>query len=164
MDESERAQKVHELLFAAETAEMADRLRYQVQFADSALKSLMLMNGGAIVGLFTFIGNTAGKHAAITLKGAPLWWAFGSFVLGMVLAMLSNIGAFLSQDFFANATGREREETLIRLRGDNRVWKPPTVFMRAGIAAQFGGIAAAILSLCVFAFGCWCALSAVIAR
>ncbi|PZU13798.1 MAG: hypothetical protein DI606_04320 [Sphingobium sp.] len=82
-------------------ADAADRVRFQASFAEKMLNALMVANGGAIVGLFTFIGNLAGKKdAPIHVNAAPLWIAFACFVIGLALTLGAHILAFLSQQMF----------------------------------------------------------------
>src|SRR3546814_9846485 len=46
---------------AAARAEAAERVRNQMTLAEKSLSALMVANGGALIGMFTFIGNIAVK-------------------------------------------------------------------------------------------------------
>jgi hypothetical protein len=76
--------------------EASQRLQFQHDFAQSALKSGVLVNGGAIVALFTFLG-----HNDQTVTG-HLWWSFVCLVAGLAFALLAYAGAFLSQGYLMN--------------------------------------------------------------
>lgn len=83
-------------------AESAQRLQFQHDFAQSALKTLVLVNGGAIISLFTFIGNERA-----TLSQYWLWWSFAAFAVALFLSMLAYFGAFFSQAHYMNAVHQQ---------------------------------------------------------
>jgi hypothetical protein len=69
-----------------------DRLRFQQEFSVSGFKTLILINGGAVIGLLTYAGNLADKAVATHLQ-----WAFGGYTLGLVLAVLAYLPAYYGQ-------------------------------------------------------------------
>lgn len=75
------------------------RLQAQIDFSQTAFKGLTLTNGGAIIALFTFIGNSSAKFDA-----QRIWWAFTMFVAGLVLNLLATVFAYSSQGFFMNTS------------------------------------------------------------
>lgn len=82
-------------------ADAAERVRFQASFAEKLLNALMIANGGAIIGLFTFLGNLIGKQGSpIHVSVVPIWAAFVCFVLGLALTLAAHIMAFLSQQMF----------------------------------------------------------------
>lgn len=91
-------QEYHRLSYEAATAEAAERIRFSVEFAQRGLQSLTLANGGALIALFTFVGNSG----AIKLNVNALWWAFALFALGLASNLVAFIGAHLSQDEYYN--------------------------------------------------------------
>ena len=54
------------------------------------IASLVLLNGGALWGLFSYLGTIGMKADGIGPYTAPIW----SFIIGIVLAMLSGLGAW----------------------------------------------------------------------
>lgn len=56
------------------------------------IASLVLINGGALWGLFSFIGVAGLKADGIGLYTGPIW----SFIIGIVLAMLSGLSAWFN--------------------------------------------------------------------
>ncbi|WP_375282866.1 hypothetical protein [Sphingobium yanoikuyae] len=92
----------------AARAEIGDRLRNQMSFAEKAMAALMVANGGALVGLFTFIGNVVGKSdAKLRFDTTLLWAAFACFALGVALVLTTHLFAFLSQVNFYNQAAHE---------------------------------------------------------
>lgn len=96
LSEAERAEIEFDLGVARE--DVGERVRNQMHFADKGLAAMVLANGGALVALFTFIGNTVGKADAPLHFTTPLLWcAFAAFALGITLSLAAHIFAFSSQ-------------------------------------------------------------------
>lgn len=137
------------LNYEAMTADAMKRIEYQVAFAENALKGLMLVNGGAIVALFTFIGNT-GSLAPDTNK---LWWAFGSFAGGLVFTLIAYFGACLSQGYFYQTSQAEAwnfQSRMVEGRwGTNDHIGP----FNRGLRAEAAGTVSAALALLAFLAG-----------
>lgn len=72
MDDQERRRAIARHDYEDFKAETAERLKLQAEMAHAALKGLTLANGGAIVALFTFLGNSRSA-----VDRGDLWWAFG---------------------------------------------------------------------------------------
>jgi hypothetical protein len=94
----------------AEVAESMERLRFSVEIAKTGLQSLTVVNGGALIALFTLIGT--GRLAFALL---PLWLAFASFVLGVAASQTAFIYAFISQDKFYHVAARRALNHAARL-------------------------------------------------
>lgn len=84
--------------YEAQTTEAHARIQYQIDYAKTLLNGLMLGNGGAILALLTFIGNTGSKVQPAVMHGA-----FGLYAAGLASVFIAYIGAFFSQFFFYNA-------------------------------------------------------------
>lgn len=138
-------------------SEMMERLRFQVAFAQKALASLVLVNGGAIIGMFTLIGTIAG-HADthLALNSGRLWQAFAMFIASLVLALAAHLGAFLSQGFYYVVAAMEMDGI------DPAKPDPRLNQYRRGEVAEWLAISAAVLSLILFALGSCLALGAVL--
>jgi hypothetical protein len=98
--------------YAAAINELAARLGYQIDFAQSALKSLLFVNGGAILALLTMIGN-----ASATFDSRAIWWSFFWYSSGLVVVLLAYFGAFISQFFFMDVTTKEAWNAQLRRDG-----------------------------------------------
>lgn len=151
---------------AASRTEMIERLKFQVAFADGALKSLMLANGGALIALFTFIGNLAGKTSApITFNMGLLWLSFTAFALGLAGTLVASLCAFMSQGHYYEVAMREasffqtRSET-----GTTPDLDPRLAPLARGRWWEIGGILSAVLTMTLFVIGAGLALGAVIPR
>ena len=70
------------------------KLRHEaaVSYAQSALKTLVVVNGGAIIALLTFIGNQGGQF-----DPRGIFWSFVWFGFGLSLAIMAYFPAYLSQ-------------------------------------------------------------------
>jgi len=150
----------------AARAEATERLKFQNGIADAAMKALMLANGGAMVALFTFIGNLMAKasNGKIPFDTQGLWVAFACFVGGLVAALLCHICAFLSQDRFFNQAMREawrQQEAAIR-KQPTEISALELRLFRQGMVIYLAGILLSVVSLVAFAVGCGFALSGVL--
>lgn len=72
-------------------SESDDRLKYAQDFAHAALRGLMIVNGGAIVALFTFIGETAAEF-----DRTLIWRAFFAFAMGLAFTLAATIAGYFS--------------------------------------------------------------------
>lgn len=70
----------------------SDRLRFQQEFSVAGFKSLILINGGAVIALLTYAGNARDE-----IEAASLQWAFGGYVVGLIAAMLAYLTAYAGQ-------------------------------------------------------------------
>lgn len=138
--------------------EVFERLKIQASMADAGLRSLMLVNAGAIVGLFTFIGNAKGR---LHIVANTLWLAFGFFVGGMVLTLIANIAAFLAQGFYYKATQEQAWNDQAIIFGRERT-SPLNALHRWGETWEIVGIGGAVIALACFVIGAALALRSVL--
>lgn len=142
--------------YEAQNAEAAERLKFSISLAQSGLQALTLINGGALVALFTLVGSATGLKFDLS----SLWWAFSMFATGLVLNVLAFLGAHLSQDRYyemAQCLAWDAQDALTGLTSS----RDPMQSHRLGLLAQRCAIIAAILSLAAFITGSGFALSAV---
>jgi hypothetical protein len=108
--------------------------RAVIDFANSAIKLLVLVNGGAIIAILTFLGNLVVKRdfdsAAIGASG----FAITYFVVGLAAAVAAAAAAYLSQVCF----------TELSMEKSKKSWGN---FFRAA------GLTAALVSLVCFSVG-----------
>lgn len=149
---------------AASTADAADRVKVQAAIASDAMKALLLANGGAMIALFTFVCNVVSKAPGVRFYFHDLRWAFGLFVAGFVLALITHVFAFLSQDRFFQQAMAEVERMTKAIVEDERVedQSKEIRFFAQGRAGYAAGLGGAVLSVVFFAVGCGFALSAVL--
>lgn len=147
--------------YDAQTAEAAERLKFAIGIVDNGTRSLMLINGGALIALFTFIGNARKVQVGLTLSPQLLWFAFVAFSVGLVLTMLAMLGAFLSQNAFYAAA-----QAIAWNAQDEMAGRPARQDterdVRAGQHAQYAAVGAAVLSIVAFVGGCAFALAGVL--
>ncbi len=82
-----------------------ENLKGAIALADGVIKSLILVNGAAAVGLLTFMGNT---HVI----SSGLRAAMGMFAWGVFAAILCAIFAYLAQRTVAIGSGAKIEMAL----------------------------------------------------
>lgn len=168
MTDEEKAaavRKVAEQDYAAARAEAADRIKNQMSIADATMKALLLANGGAMVALFTFVGNLIAKSTTKPLFDAPaLWTAFACFVAGLVAALLTHAFAFLSQERFYHQSMHEvwRNQTMLLTGEGIDLSEPELRAVRFGQIAYCVAFVLAIASMVSFALGCASALRGVL--
>lgn len=146
-------------------ADASDRVKNQMSIADATMKALLLANGGAMVALFTFVGNLVAKSSKVVpFDPTRLWAGFACFVVGLVAALLVHAFAFLSQDRFYNQSMIEawRQQTSMLTQVRSTPGEKELGMYRQGMA--FYGIAffIALISIALFAVGCGFALSGVL--
>lgn len=145
-------------------ADAMERVKAQLALADAAIKSLILANGGAMVALFTFIGSMTAKPGAMSFGAGNIWYAFASFVGGLVMALLCYICAFVSQDRFYNQSMREvwRHQDGLDVGVVTQPSPTERRLNRAGMTAYAFGLLFALASTVAFAAGSGFALGGVL--
>lgn len=130
----------------------AKRHGYQHEFSLAGFKTLVLINGGAIISLLTYVGHNANNHVADGMSRA-----FILYVAGLVLAVLAYLVAYASQGSFLNATGQKAYKLLGVDSADKTTAEQYTTRGRLAIAA---GVILCILSLAAFVWGSCAAMRA----
>ena len=141
--------------YEAAQAEAAQRIGYQVGYSEQALKTLALVNGGAIIGLFTFIGN----NGSLPIDVSWLWWAFASFVAGLAFTMIGYLGAFMSQGKYYQAAQAEAWNELDRAASGLAWGRDHDAVTAIGFRWELAGVAAGMLALLAFVTGAGMALA-----
>lgn len=151
--------------YQVQLADAADRVRIQATLADRALQSIMLANGGALVALFTFVGNVGQKGGGgIAFDPAGLKAAFLCFAIGLFLGLLTHLAAFISQDRFYQASMSEafRNQRIMSTGQQDTDQVAMIRFMNHGIFVYIAGLGLFVVGVGLFIAGSWFALSAVI--
>ena len=141
--------------YEAHGQETSERLKYQSEFAHAALRTLILVNGGAIISLFTFAG-----HARETLQEESIWWAFASFSAGLIFTMTAYIAAYFSQALFMNAA-YARQLNAQRILAGLVPNFDPTGYHNRGTKVLIAGITSSLLGLSGFVAGAAFALNGI---
>ena len=68
------------------------------QYGRWLLSSLVVIHGGALFGLFTFLGEIANKPAALAQYQYTIWW----FVIGLILALFAGLMAWVNWSMHTN--------------------------------------------------------------
>lgn len=148
-------------------ADAEQRVRFQASFAEKMLNALMIANGGAIVGLFTFIGNLVGKKGSpIAFSVTPLWVAFACFVIGLSVTLAAHFSAFLSQQMFyyqAIAEAERFERGLVANEPDEDRDREIEHNQR-GNRHYLTGLGLAFAGIVLFVVGCGSALFGLLPR
>lgn len=156
MDDESRRREIARLDYEFFKGEISERLKFQVEFAHAVLRGLTLTNGGAIVALFTFIGNSGADF-----DRQLIWWAFGLFSLGLVLTLVSSTGAFFSQSFYMKSTVSQLWNAQVDMLGGKGEFDYKTEY-RKGEWSEAIGIAAGLLAIGLFIVGAGFALAGVL--
>jgi hypothetical protein len=153
--------------YAVAKADAAERVKNQMSIADATMKALLLANGGAMVALFTFVGNLVAKSSRVVpFDPTRLWAGFACFVGGLIAALLVHALAFLSQDRFYNQSMVEawRQQTSMLTQVRSTPGEKELAIYRQGMAFYRTGFFVALISIAMFAVGCGYALSGVLAN
>ncbi|UZW54065.1 hypothetical protein NUH86_11015 [Sphingobium sp. JS3065] len=145
--------------------EVVERLRNQMLFAEKALAALLLANGGALIGLFTFIGNVVGKaDAPLKFSTGHLWGGFACFSLGVALVLITHLFAFFSQLAFYNQAANEmwRHQRTLSNGALDRDQTEEAKFHARGNRSMKVGILTLSASLICFVLGAGLSLAGVL--
>jgi hypothetical protein len=80
-----------------------------MRFAELAVRSLLILNGGAALGLLTFASNQS-KNGAPPINYADAVWLFG---IGAALSVLTAGFAYVAQYFFTHESDDWKEKVAI---------------------------------------------------
>ncbi|MEV4934609.1 hypothetical protein [Sphingobium sp. LSP13-1-1.1] len=109
-DRKQRQREIWEAGRSSALTDAADRIRFQASLAEKFLNAMLIAHGGAIIGLFTFVGNVSSKgDGPLVLGIRSIWAAFACFVLGLALTLAAYLLAFLSQHHFYRQSLHEAE-------------------------------------------------------
>lgn len=138
-------------------AEAVQRLQFQHDFAQSSLKAGVVVNGGAIVALFTFLGHDKAVLAPDVMRAT-----FGWFVAALVASLTAYLATYFSQAFYMQVAEfqavRSRgamagmDETPANESGERRYRKLGNVALGIAIIASLGALVG-------FVIGSWCAIA-----
>lgn len=138
-------------------ADAKARLQYTHEYTLAGLKTLILINGGAIIGLLTYAGNAAAAAKAAAM-GNQLGASFAGYVLGLALAVLAYLAAYFSQSEFMHYSTLEAGRVLGVSLETKRTAKS---YEKVGNWAVRLAVALAMFSLISFGVGSRYALTAV---
>lgn len=161
MTPDEQKREIARLDYEILKADAAERLKYQVEFGQSIFRGLLLINGGAIIALFTFIANIVGKPGMAIAVGR-LWWAFSFFTAGLIFTILATIAAFYSQLFFAHTGMREAWSKQAEMVGAEKSGFDSQTPFAQGQLALIGVITSVFIALAAFIVGAGFALHGVL--
>ncbi len=154
--DEEVSRQIAKLDYEAYLDESNERLRYQTEFAQSALKNLNLVNGGAIIALFTFLGNDG-----VAFDKSAIWWSFFLFSIALFLSLFAYFGAYFSQSYFMQVTGNQMWNAQRRMHGYEETYKFDRE-MKLGNFALYLAIGLTIASLLLFVAGAFFALQSIL--
>lgn len=149
---------------AAARADAAERVRQQHSLSEKGLGSLLIANGGALIGLFTFVGNAVGKEAAISFDLTLIWASFWAFSAGVALTLSAYLLAFLSQDrfYFQSMHEAERWQRSLAAGVADQDVDAERRANSLGMKFYNGGIVCAAIAIFAFMIGCGLALAGVL--
>ena len=79
--------------------DVSNRTRWQHEFSLAGIRTLVLMNGGAIVALLTYIGRDGSQLSTDRLQAS-----FIAYVVGLVATTIAYLLAYYSQGTALNST------------------------------------------------------------
>jgi sterol desaturase/sphingolipid hydroxylase (fatty acid hydroxylase superfamily) len=138
-----------------------DRSRAVVDFALLGLRGLTIVNGGALIGLITFLGH----YEDVPRTHTGLWWAFGLFVVGLSFSFLAILFSYLAQTYFNWQEMTEAERLALQAVGanDQREYEEARKEFRNGDVSRSIAITCSVISLGCFFVGAFSALKALAA-
>lgn len=131
------------------------RLNFQNEMAHSVLKNLLLINGGSVVSLLTFVGNTESY-----VDKSDIHKSFLFFIIASLMCILSYACAFFAGEKFHDATIDHLINSQWALRG-LPPQENPQEEERTGKFWYRIVLLLVLLSLISFAFGAYFGLEAI---
>ena len=136
-----------------------DRSRFVIDFALLGLRSLVLVNGGAIVAMLTYLG-----HYQVVSLHTSLWVGFTLLLLGLGVALVTNALAYISQQHFTLHEHHSADQLYFNA-SESHDQEAESRGLSArhfaiGKRFQYPAIVAAFVSFGFFALGCVFTLSA----
>ena len=142
----------------AKITHASERLKFQQQCALATIKSLTIVNGGAILSLLTFIGNNNAHYDVPALRQA-----FEGFGLGLVLALASYIAAYHSESWYMHSDTSDSWNYQDDMRQmPRRHHADANKERRRGWLLQIAAIGLVTGSLPMFIYGCFRALTGIL--
>ena len=138
--------------YEAQSAEALARIDYQVDYSKALLNALTVGNGGAILAILTFIGNTGAKVAPATMKGA-----FIGYGVGLACVFAGYAAGFFTQFYFYRAAQEQAWNAQAAALAAQPEYDPMPSMHRGNIALGLA-IALAMASLVAFV---WASLLAI---
>jgi hypothetical protein len=133
MNDQARSELERERLKARDQREL-ELLRATNTFEHAAIRPLVLLNGGAIVAVLTFVGHIMGEETAYRyLDRQAIKFAFILWALGLVAAYAATTLGYFSQHGFLNEAQATRRSIEADLRDDTE-----TRDKASSSAGQFG--------------------------
>jgi hypothetical protein len=91
-------------------------IELRVGLARSAIRAALLLNGGAIVALLLFLASLISTPpGALAVNLVPLKWAFAIFGLGVFIASMTFVNAYVAQGAIASGRSSAFGNTMRRL-------------------------------------------------
>jgi hypothetical protein len=149
MSDLDTQQREWKIRFFQEDA--TDRLRFQQEFSISGFKTLILVNGGAVIGLLTYLGNLHDERTAAGLR-----LAFAGYVVGLACAVLAYLPAYYGQGqvmlhsasevFVAMGIEEENAETQRKRVRQSNFWIGAAVVL--SLLSLLGFVGGSIAAMC----------------
>ncbi|MGE0532112.1 MAG: hypothetical protein AB7G40_14475 [Hyphomonadaceae bacterium] len=135
-----------------------ERGKFVIDFAMLGLRSLTLVNGGAIVGILTFLGHN--EHMAVR---PALWAGFSSLIAGLALSLIAIVCAYVAQHLFSFQDHHGADKIFFIARGDAAFAatseRGEDKYEKFGTWAQMLAVGTAVASFGCFAYGALKALA-----
>lgn len=125
----------------------AEHLKVMIGFAQSAIKSVLFINGGSVMMFVAFLGNNLGyllENDFSIVVYQSLWNALVAFGVGAFFASLSYAISYLAQGFYTDEFGK------IAFQGGNEQKR-----FSAGDVLRLTAIITCILAYAAMLVGMW---------
>jgi hypothetical protein len=132
--------------------------RAVIEFALLGLRGLTIINGGALIGLVTFLGH----YEEYPVAAGWLMWAYVFFVIGLCASFAAILCSYLSQTYFSwfELANSERDAQEIAGIDSTEKRKKASEDHKLGMIARGWAIFSAVASIVMFAAGAFTALIA----
>jgi hypothetical protein len=154
LHEMERQAAINRIWTEAHLKGADDRSKHVVEIAVVALRSVLLVNGAAIIALLTFLGTGRGSIDPVMMRVA-----FQDFGIGLVLSLLAMSVAYVAQQMFSTSE-YEKANAVYKAVIQNEPERSSGGKYAAGLGFQIAAFCLAAGSLLFFILGSFAALEA----
>jgi hypothetical protein len=119
-----------------------------IKSGESAIKTVVLANGGAVVAVLAFLGNLTGKAPAGQISSVA--GSLTYFAWGVAAGLIAMFAAYLTNLHYAN-----REQSYLRTDVHPYIQQGPATlgYVRLSTTAHYAAILAGAISVALFVYG-----------
>lgn len=155
-NEEELEIEIARMDYEARIKSSAERMRFQHETGLAVSKSVLLVNGGAIVSLLTFIGNKDRQFDLSDLRNSFLY-----FSIGIACSLFAMWLAYTGQDWLSTDDENDAYNFQQDMKREDRIFGNPW-HVKLGSSFMMISVTCILLSVAAFVVGSFSALDGIL--